>query len=300
MQANRLQMENQAHPKGNKIKERGLMLLEGVNRIPANEKQYLSPFIIVCLIHQGWVKAVYNLKPIELRPHDLAVIPPEYILVAKESSDDYLASLLVIDPNFLKKLSLQHPLLYDRIDYQYNSVFHFSKEQHEGILSFFRMLNAISQINHPNRDGLIANQLNTGAQLIEIYQQENGVIKTQESTTAQQLVNRFQDAVVKHYAESRKVEFYADLLCLSPKYFGSIIKEQTGVAASVWITRYVITKAKTLLHYRKDLGIQQISFQLGFSDPAAFTRYFKVSTGLSPKEYRQQTTKALEKNDTED
>ena len=114
------------------------------------------------------------------------------------------------------------------------------------------------------------------------------MIKTQESTNTQQLVNRFQDAVVKHYTESRKVEYYADLLCLSPKYFGSIIKEQTGVAASVWIARYVVTKAKTLLHYRKDLNIQQISYQLGFPDPAAFTRYFKTNTGLSPKEFREQ------------
>ena len=29
----------------------------------------------------------------------------------------------------------------------------------------------------------------------------------------------------------------AELLCLSPKYFGSIIKEHTGVSASEWISR---------------------------------------------------------------
>ena len=264
------------------------MLIEGVNRMPTYEKPYVSPFIVVCLNHQGWMKAVYDLRPVEFHPHDLAVIPPEYILVAKESSDDYLASLLVIDPKFLKSLSHQHPLSYNEIKYRYNSATHLSNEQYEGVLGYFRMLNALSQISHPNRDELIANQLEIGAQLIEIYLQENGMMKMQKSPSAQQLVNRFQNAVVKHYTESRKVEYYADLLCLSPKYFGSLIKEQTGITASVWISRYVIAKAKTLLHYRKHLSIQQISYELGFQDPAAFTRYFKTNTGLSPKEYREQ------------
>lgn len=284
-------MENQAHPIDemvNQIKERGVMLFEGVNRMPTYEKPYVSPFIVVCLNHRGWIKAVYDLRPVEFRPHDLAVIPPDYVLKANESSEDYLASLLVIDPQFLKKLSHQHPLSYDEIKYRYNSATHLSNEQYEGVLGYFRMLNALSQINHPNRDELIANQLEIGAQLIEIYLQENGMMKMQESPSAQQLVNRFQNAVVNHYTESRKVEFYANLLCLSPKYFGSIIKEQTGIAAGVWISRYVIAKAKTLLHYHKDLSIQQISYELGFQDPAAFTRYFKANAGVSPKEYRTQ------------
>ena len=284
-------MENQAHPIDemvNQIKERGVMLFEGVIRMPTYEKPYVSPFIVVCLNHRGWLKAVYDLRPVEFRPHDLAVIPPDYVLKANESSEDYLASLLVIDPQFLKKLSHQHPLSYDEIKYRYNSATHLSNEQYEGVLGYFRMLNALSQINHPNRDELIANQLEIGAQLIEIYLQENGMMKMQESPSAQQLVNRFQNAVVNHYTESRKVEFYANLLCLSPKYFGSIIKEQTGIAAGVWISRYVIAKAKTLLHYRKDLSIQQISYELGFQDPAAFTRYFKANAGVSPKEYRTQ------------
>ena len=216
------------------------------------------------------------------------MIPAEYVLLAKESSEDYLASLLVIDPQFLKRLSHQHPISYDHIKYRYNSASHLSNEQYKGVLGYFRMLNALSQINHPNRDELLANQLDIGAQLIEIYLQENGMMKMQESPSAQQLVNRFQNAVVNHYTESRKVEYYANLLCLSPKYFGSLIKEQTGIAASVWIARYVIAKAKTMLHYRKDLSIQQISYELGFQDPAAFTRYFKVNVGSSPKEYRAQ------------
>ena len=78
-------MEYQAHPiekMMDQIKERGLMLIEGVNRMPIYEKPYVSPFIVIYLNHRGWLKAIYDLRPVEFRPHDLAVIPPEYIVVA--------------------------------------------------------------------------------------------------------------------------------------------------------------------------------------------------------------------------
>ena len=54
-------MEYQAHPIDkmvSQIKERGLMLIEGVNRMPLYEKPYVSPFIVICLNHRGWMKAV--------------------------------------------------------------------------------------------------------------------------------------------------------------------------------------------------------------------------------------------------
>ena len=111
---------------------------------------------------------------------------------------------------------------------------------------------------------------------------------TQEANADQQLLYRFQNAIVKHFRESREVQFYANLLCLSPKYFGSVIKQQTGITANEWISRYVIIQAKSWLRYRHDFSIQQICYELGFQDSAAFARYFKTNTGLSPKEYREQ------------
>ena len=112
-----------------------------------------------------------------------------------------------------------------------------------------------------------------------------------ELTPAQQLVNRFKDALVSHFQESREVQYYGNLLCLSPKYFGSIIKKETGISANEWISGYVIVQAKSLLRHSQNLNIQQISQQLGFSDPAAFTRFFKTNAGVSPKEYRGRNNK---------
>lgn len=284
-------MEKQAHhidETANVITRRGLMLFEGVTGMPVFEKPNVTPFIIICLNHRGCLKTIYDMKAIEFHPHELAIIPPGHILVAKETSDDYLASLLVISPQFLTKLSHSSPESYEHIEYYNGSAIHLSDERYKSINGYFHLLQAISLLNYPERDELLAKQMEIGAKLIEAYIQENNEMALKHITADQDLLNRFQNAIVKHSSESRKVQFYADLLCLSPKYFGTLIKEQTGLSASHWITSYVIVQAKTLLRYRKDLNIQQISFQLGFPDAAAFTRYFKANTGLSPKEYRAQ------------
>ena len=284
-------MEQQIHPleeMRDQITERGLMLIENINRVPIYEKPYASPYIVVVLNHQGWLKTIYNLQQKEFHPHDLVVIPPGHIMEAQESSDDYLISLLVISPRFLENLIRNYAQPQERTHYYINSAVHLNDEQYKGILAYFQILRAISQVDHPEREVLLAKQLKIGVQLIEIYLQENGIMTTKEFTPAIQLLNRFQNAVVKHYHESREVKYYANLLCLSPKYFGSIIKEHTGISASEWISRYVIVQAKSLFRHSKHFNIQQISHQLGFSDPAAFTRYFKANTGMSPKEYRAQ------------
>ena len=283
-------MEHQIHPleeMKDQIMERGLMLFDNVNKVPIYEKPYASPYIVVVLNHQGWLRTIYDLQQKELQPHDLVVIPPGHIMEAQESSDDYLVSLLVISPRFLEKLTRNYTQSQEQIRFYINSDIHLNDEQYKGVVGYFQMLQAISQVDHPEREALLAKQMKIGVQLIEIYLQENG-ITTMGFTPAQELLKRFQNAVVKHFHESREVKYYADLLCLSPKYFGTLIKEETGISASEWISRYVIIQAKSLLRHSRCLNIQQISYQLGFSDPAAFTRYFKMNAGLSPKEFRVQ------------
>ena len=270
------------------INERGLMVFEDVNSMPTYGTPYVSPYIVIGLNHQGWMKTSFDMKSVEFHPHDLAVVPSGHILLTYESSDDYTATLLVMSPRFLDKLNSYYTVSFEQIDFQYNSAFHLNDVQFENINRVFKMLKTISEMAHPDRDEILANQLEVGSFLIHIYILENNLLTTGDLSYNQQLLNRFKNALVKHFRESREVKYYASLLNLSPKYFGSVIKQQAGIAASEIIARFVIIQAKHLLCFRKDLSIQQISYQLGFSDPAAFSRFFKTNAKLSPKEYREQ------------
>ena len=79
--------------------------------------------------------------------------------------------------------------------------------------------------------------------------------------------------------------FYADQLCLSPKYLSRLIKEVSGKSAPEWIDAYVMLEAKHLLKYT-DISIKEIVFKLNFSNQTVFYKYFKAHTGMTPTEYR--------------
>jgi len=101
------------------------------------------------------------------------------------------------------------------------------------------------------------------------------------------LLKQFCDLVVAHYRESREVQYYADLMNLTPKQLAKVIRAATGgTAPSEWIEQYVITQAKQMMEFRPSASLTEIAYTLGFSEPSAFFRYFKRSTGMTAKEYR--------------
>ncbi|MDR2805936.1 MAG: helix-turn-helix domain-containing protein [Dysgonamonadaceae bacterium] len=81
-------------------------------------------------------------------------------------------------------------------------------------------------------------------------------------------------------------EVYASKLCLTPKYFSKIIKDNSGISASEWIDNYIILEAKALLK-STNITILQISDELNFPSQSFFGKYFKRVTGMSPKSYRE-------------
>ncbi len=107
-----------------------------------------------------------------------------------------------------------------------------------------------------------------------------------EESGKESLFSVFYEHIIQHYRESRELGYYAKLQHLSPKRFATLIKAETGFQATEWIANFTVIQAKMLLDTRKDMTIQQISYYLGFSEQASFSRFFKAHTGYTPTEYR--------------
>jgi YesN/AraC family two-component response regulator len=121
---------------------------------------------------------------------------------------------------------------------------------------------------------------------ISNLQQTNNSIPTSKNN----IVRRFMDLVQEHYREERLIGFYADKLCITPKYLSKLIKENTGRSAGDWIENHVILEARAMLQ-SSDMTIQQIASSLNFPNQSFFGKYFKRATGLSPKQYRESRSK---------
>jgi AraC family transcriptional regulator, transcriptional activator of pobA len=100
------------------------------------------------------------------------------------------------------------------------------------------------------------------------------------------LVDRFKVILSEEFKRQRSVSFYAEKLNITPKYFSSVIKEQTGKTAGEWIDEMVTLEAKVLLQ-NKALTIAQVADQLNFNDPSTFGKFFKTNANLSPLDYRK-------------
>lgn len=99
------------------------------------------------------------------------------------------------------------------------------------------------------------------------------------------LFEEFYHLLSKSYQSERKVKFYADQLCLTPKHLSGVVKEVSGKTVGEWIDQFVVLEAKALLN-SSSMNIQEISDRLHFANQSFFGKYFKHYTGMSPKEYR--------------
>ena len=261
----------------------GVIVIKNVRNFPEYEGAYVFQHLIIGVCHQGCVRAEFDTQPVEFCSHDITVLYPKHTLTALEFSDDFAASVIVISEAFLT--SLHHRSSYHyQLEYQKHPSFTLNDEQYKIIMGAMDMIEAITNLSSPHRNAMLADALDVFSRLIDEYRFRGKEVEEWDKN--EKLFYRFYDAITQHFQESHEIKFYADLLCLTPKYFATLIKQETGKCASDWIADYLIIQAKILLRSRNNLNIQQITDRLGFPEQSSFSRYFKQKTGLSPREYR--------------
>lgn len=99
------------------------------------------------------------------------------------------------------------------------------------------------------------------------------------------LLARFLAAVDLHYKDRWTVEDYVAALGSTPYLLNMATRSRLGQPASQIIVERTIIEAKRLLLYTA-LGVAEVAFALGHSDPAHFGRMFRRAVGLSPASWR--------------
>ena len=105
-------------------------------------------------------------------------------------------------------------------------------------------------------------------------------------SNADVITKEFLKHVKENFRRERQLQFYADLLCITPRYLSRVVKECTGASAAEWIERSVVLEARAVLK-STNMTVQQISDELNFPSQTFFGKYFKRRVGMSPKEYRR-------------
>lgn len=96
----------------------------------------------------------------------------------------------------------------------------------------------------------------------------------------------------KHFITQRGVDFYAKKMSTTPKRLNEVCKTMAGITTKQYLQeRLILEVKKEIILGEKTL--KEISFDLGFNEPAYFTRFFRQQTSMSPKEFMERQSDFL-------
>lgn len=99
------------------------------------------------------------------------------------------------------------------------------------------------------------------------------------------LVARYRELVEIHFREGRSLEFYAERLGCTVSRLRAACLRAAGAAPLRLVHDRMVLEAKRALIY-SNMTIAEVGYQLGFEDPAYFSRFFRKAEGCSPRRYR--------------
>ena len=262
------------------------VVIAEVNSLPVTycSEPFMSPDLTITINNCGQANAIYDMQAVMFKQYDIAVLLPSHIIGYGNCTEDYNATVIVIAKAFYDEL-VHRESFKDYLKYKTKPNFHLTEEQYNKIVTILNTLRIIVNSEHPKRHETLANLLDILFYTMTRYRGEENLEKDDSRSTY--LFNTFYDLLINNYKTQHKIEWYAEQLCLTSKYFSTTIRQITGKSAAKWVDEILILHAKRLLHTRRDLTVQQIAYELGFKENATFCRFFKDQTGLRPSEYRK-------------
>jgi len=89
----------------------------------------------------------------------------------------------------------------------------------------------------------------------------------------------------QNFIIQRETDFYAEKFGMTPKTINEACKKGTGKTVKQHLQEKLILEIKKEIRLNKK-SLKEIAFDLGFNEPAYFTRFFKQHTSLTPTQFR--------------
>ena len=160
-----------------------------------------------------------------------------------------------------------------------------SPQEQQQVEHYFTLIWGVLQ-ELPFRKEAIQHLLSSLLYYLEYIAQNSIEQNPAQLTRQEEIFQRFISLVNTHSKKERNVNFYADKLCLTPRYLNTVIRQASQQTVMDWINQSIILEAKVLLKHSNRL-VYQISDELNFPNPSFFSKFFKRMTGMTPQEYQK-------------
>lgn len=100
-------------------------------------------------------------------------------------------------------------------------------------------------------------------------------------------LSRYKSLINSDFRNKRQVEIYARELGITAPHLNGVCKQLTGRTAIQLLHERTLLEAKRHLLYTAQ-SVSQVAYELGFSDPAYFSRFFRKLAGMTPGQFRSR------------
>lgn len=260
---------------------------------PMKHMRHTFSFYTVYLKDEKNCDLLYGRQRYDYQKGSVICLAPGQVIGIEDTGEEFQPKgwALCFDPDLIAGTSLARSMKeYSFFSYEVNEALHLSERERE------LFVDCLDKIRHElehaidrHSKRLITIHIETLLDYCLRFYERQFITRTNAN---RDILSRF-ERLLDDYFRSEKaqdnglptVKYCAGELCLSPNYFGDLIKKETGKSAQEYIQFKVMEVAKELV-LNPEKSISQIAYELGFQYPQHFTRLFKKLTGYTPNEYR--------------
>jgi len=260
---------------------------------PIKEARYISGLYLILLKDVRCGELKYGRNHYDYEEGTLVFIAPGQVFGFEDTGKMIYPTgwALAFHPDLLRGTHLGRRINeYSFFSYDVNEALHISDEERKILLDCFNKIQyeLVHAIDKHSRTLIVSNIELFLNYCIRFYDRQ---FVTREDIHKDLLV-KF-ESLLNDYFQSDKpqalglpsVAYFAEQVSLSPKYFGDLVKKETGKSAQEYIHLKLIDIAKEKV-FDPGKTVSEVAYELGFKYPSHFTRLFKQHTGHSPNEYR--------------
>ena len=251
-----------------------------------------SPFMIdgvgLIICRQGNFTFILNQKTFSAKAGDTLFLPKDSLFQVLQASDNVEVYIFIYQTDPIRDFmgnSVVSMHLYSHLATEPCYVWNTGEE--EEVLKYLSLLDSTLKIeeNPFNRYEQKLLLLALTHRLCSVYTRKPIAEKTSVSHKHDIFI-RLVQLIEQYYTKERGVDFYADKLCLSPKYLSALSKSICGYTVQELVFKSIIRKSISLLKNTQK-NVQEISDFFNFPNASYFGTFFKKQTGMSPQQYRR-------------
>ena len=232
----------------------------------------------VGIVSAGEAIVEINLTEYHVQKGMILLLPHDTIVNIRSASDDYALNGTILLPT----IHVDEPLILRPED-----------DVHQDTMLIYETLCTLS-LNHPDRKDVIEHLQRA---IVDNVCAIHYVIIPQQSSRAgnsrgEEIFHRFKMLVSRNARTERKVDFYANRLCVSSHYLMSVIQRISGQSVMAWVEHAAMLQAKILLTTH-NASLSSIAEDMNFPTVTAFCRWFKRIEGKTPGEFSKKYERKL-------